>query len=465
MAAPLPAIRNMSGHNQGHSQTVMQHRVPSPPNKNRPAGQYVKPTLKTRKESRFSMKQQQMRIKQPELSSLDTQRFRNTYFHNLCLEMLKDGFHRSFSEIFALVKEQQNEIEDAGTDSLIQDRTLLADMHSKLDAMKAHLTQGELALRAGNMEGVYEPRQALAKYFLETDDLRLSDHFFNSCLDTALQIQGGPGKRKEAEAHCNLGLAYERRREFNLATQHFEAFYKLTSGKTGEWVTAEGQTLYSTACEHLRRLYTTIAQSSHVDDHAAQQEAITYLQKAFEMAKASGDEHKEGDSSYRLGLAYEHSGDCETALMYHTRFMDVCKKIGDQEGMGSACEAIAKCYEKQGQLDEAVRYLEMFVDLAGGSKQEKAQGRASTCLGAIFNSLGQYEKASHHFGKAYNIARSMGDSASLEESRVQFGIASAHKALSNFVSLLENPSTKETSNLVDWKDLRKPLTDEGGQKV
>ncbi len=28
-----------------------------------------------------------------------------------------------------------------------------------------------------------------------------------------------------------------------------------------------------------------------------------------------GDEHKEGDASYRLGLAYEHSGDCETALM------------------------------------------------------------------------------------------------------------------------------------------------------
>ncbi len=77
MAAPLPAIRNMSGHhsNGGHSPTVMQHRVPSPPNKNRPAGQYVKPALKTRKESRFSMKQQMMRIKQPELSSIDTQRW------------------------------------------------------------------------------------------------------------------------------------------------------------------------------------------------------------------------------------------------------------------------------------------------------------------------------------------------------------------------------------------------------
>ncbi len=75
--------------------------------------------------------------------------------------------------------------------------------------------------------------------------------------------------------------------EFNLATEHFEAYYKLASDKRDEWMTDEGQTLYSTACEHLRRLYTTIAQSSHVDDEAAQQEAIQHLQKAFEMAKES----------------------------------------------------------------------------------------------------------------------------------------------------------------------------------
>ena len=35
-------------------------------------------------------------------------------------------------------------------------------------------------------------------------------------------------------------------------------------------------------------------------------------------ALIGGDEHKEGDSSYRLGLAYENSGDCETALMVGT---------------------------------------------------------------------------------------------------------------------------------------------------
>ena len=77
------------------------------------------------------------------------------------------------------------------------------------------------------------------------------------------------------------------------------------------------------------------------------------------------------------------------------------------------------------------------------------------------NFQGQYEKASHHFGKAYNVARSMDDSGAVDESRVQFGIASAHKALGNFIGLVENPSKTPTLNLIDWKDTRKPLGDEG----
>ena len=54
-----------------------------------------------------------------------------------------------------------------------------------------------------------------------------------------------------------------------------------------DWVTDEGETLHSAACEHLRRLYTSIAQRSHSDDQEAQREAIEYLQKAFEKAKES----------------------------------------------------------------------------------------------------------------------------------------------------------------------------------
>lgn len=63
--------------------------------------------------------------------------------------MLKDGFHRSFSEVFALVQQQKAEIDAAGPDSLLQDRNLLAQQESKLEVMRKRLTEAELALRIG----------------------------------------------------------------------------------------------------------------------------------------------------------------------------------------------------------------------------------------------------------------------------------------------------------------------------
>ena len=64
-----------------------------------------------------------------------------------------------------------------------------------------------------NMSAVYDEREKLAKYFLDENDLWLADHFFQSCLDTAKKIYDG-GDRKEAEAHCHIGLGFERRSEF-----------------------------------------------------------------------------------------------------------------------------------------------------------------------------------------------------------------------------------------------------------
>ncbi|XP_038055476.1 tetratricopeptide repeat protein 29-like [Patiria miniata] len=454
MAAPLPAIHNTGGHSPIHDQAIAQHRVPSPPSKSRPQDQYVKPKLKGqgRREREHMMKQQLLKNKKPSLTKLDTQKYRNTSFHNLCLEMLKDGFHRSFSEVFALVQQQKAEIDAAGPDSLLQDRRLLAEQEAKLEEMKKRLTEAELALRIDDMDGVFTARNLLAEYFLDTGDLWLSDHFFISCLEMAQKIKGD-GRRKEGEAHCNMGRAYERRKEYQEAVEHFESFDELTS-KNPDWTNAEGQSLHSEACEHLRRLYTTIAETYQQGEDKDLQEAITNLLKAFEKAKESGDGQKEGEASYRLGLAYEGIGDSETALMYHTGFMDICKKLGDQDGMGKACEAIAKSYEKQGKLDEAVRYLEMFEDIAEKSNQLTAHGNACSCLGAIYNSLGKYKKASHYFGSAFNIARSMDNPVFFETMRAEFGIANAHRALSRFMGVIERPDKTNTLKLIDWKDVR-----------
>ncbi|XP_077984211.1 tetratricopeptide repeat protein 29-like isoform X1 [Glandiceps talaboti] len=457
MAAPLPAIQPGAGLGPGLTQqTIQQHRIPSPPSKS--TGSTSRSTYRPgqkmigKRERELQMRQQMLRAKQPELSHNDTARYRNTYFHTLCIEMLKDGFHRSFSELFALIKQQKAERDAAGPDSLIWNLTLLEDEFDKLDKLKQYLTEAEAALRIGSMEAVYAAQNKLAEYFKAIGDYWLSNHFYLSCLETSLQIKGD-GRRKEAEANCNMGLAFEHSRSCDKAAEHFETFYQLSS-RNSNWRTEDGQSLHAMACDHLRRLYTTMAENLQKAEEKDLQQAIQYLLKAFEMAKESGDTAEEGKSSYRLGLAYEGISDPETALMYHQGYMEICKQLGDQEGMGKACEAIADSYKSQGKGDEAIRYLEMFVDVAQNSKQEKALGRASACLGTIYNVQGQYLKASEFFGKAYNIARSTGDILSTSETRVNYGIASAHRVLLNFADCVEKPSKKRLGVVIDWKNVR-----------
>lgn len=66
----------------------------------------------------------------------------------------------------------------------------------------------------GKMDQVYHSLLALARFFEETGDFWLSDHFYSSSLKTSLKIRGD-GRRKESEANCNMGLASENRGKQN----------------------------------------------------------------------------------------------------------------------------------------------------------------------------------------------------------------------------------------------------------
>ena len=78
-------------------------------------------------------------------------RYRNSYKHNLSLDMLQEGFHKSFAELFALIKQQHDDREQAGPESALWNASLLEDEPEKLDALQVHLTQAEAALRKGKV--------------------------------------------------------------------------------------------------------------------------------------------------------------------------------------------------------------------------------------------------------------------------------------------------------------------------
>ncbi len=383
------------------------------------------------------------------MSKQQTKQYRNSYMHNLCLDMLQGGFHKSFAELFALIQEQNAKRREAGPESVLWNQVLLEDEPDKLTVLDAYLTRAESALRTGNYAEVYECQFSLARYFQNAGDKWLSDHFFSRCLATTDNMS--EDGRMRAEAHCNVGLAVEEHGDFFSAADNFELFYNLCQEKS-DWTFSGGEPMHYEAATNLARIYTTIAK--HMESEGSLDSAVEFLAKAYEMSQGGGDRMLEGEASYRLGVAYDSNGDPETGLIYLTKYLDICRGRDDNVGIGKCCQAMAKAFERQNKIEESIRYLEMFVEVAEKSKDEKATSRACSNLGAMYNSLGRYDQAVEYFNKAYNISRALNDTEAISSSRVLFGVAVAHKMLgsvSNHVNQCIQPSVER---LIEWKDNR-----------
>ena len=96
------------------------------------------------------------------------------------------------------------------------------------------------------------------------------------------------------------------------AMDNFELFYKLCKDKP-DWELEGGQPMHVEACNHLSRIYTTVASKEYGSPDDVDQQ-LHFLKKAYEMAKEGGDRKLAGEASFRLGVAYEKNDTPGTAL-------------------------------------------------------------------------------------------------------------------------------------------------------
>ncbi|XP_053559692.1 tetratricopeptide repeat protein 29 [Bombina bombina] len=386
----------------------------------------------------------QLNIK--ELSKEDAAIYQNSVKQSICIEMLRRGYHKSFTELFTLIQ-KWNALRDAGgPGSAIWQQKPLEEQHEKLDQLQHFLTRAEAAQRAGHYEEEYKNQLALAQYFKKLGDHWLSNHFFECCFQTAKKINVDGG-RKKAEAHANLGLVDEENGQLEKASEHYEAFYHLTVGRV--WKDETGRTHNSLACENLWRIYTLL--SDKMLQNKEYQQAIKTLIKAFDMAKEGNDKKLEGEAAYRLALAYISSGNPQIAMTFLQSYMEISKALGDNESLGKAYEAMAKALESQGKILESIKYLENFIEIAKQSNLSKSLTETCLCLGDIYNARGNYEKSCEYFAQAYETAVCLSDIVLIEEAQVYYGIAKAHRMMLTVNRLTESADYVSIEKLLAWK--------------
>jgi tetratricopeptide (TPR) repeat protein len=360
--------------------------------------------------------------------------------------MLEQGFHKSFSELFNLIQQQKSEHERAGPAAVLLEPLINTD-HTKLEYLRVQLTAAEDAERMENFDGVYMALRSLAQYFERNQGTWLSIHFYQRSLEIASRITGD-NQRAEGEGQCNVGLAMEKRGELKKAAGHFEVYQKLAHKH--KWCTDTGLSVYEVSCEHLRRVYTSMAKQIEADDP---QEAISLLKRAHEMARESRDSQQEGLACYRLGKAYHSCGDNDTAIQYHKKYLEWCKYHKDNMGAGMAYEALAKCHETKGDTESAIKHLEMYVEVAQRAGDQRAMARACSAIGMMYNTLGDYENSVQFFGRCYELCTQLNDPATLHEARVQYGIARGHQLFQDY-SATVSCGGDSVQQLIAWKDDR-----------
>ncbi|CAE1326267.1 unnamed protein product [Acanthosepion pharaonis] len=386
-------------------------------------------------------KQVYLRENLPVLNKKETANYWKSFKHSLCVDLLASGFHLSFDEIFNLIQEQKKRISPYE-----KKQTLLEEEKDKLNIIKKQLMEAESAMLAENYRLAYEARLVLANHFSNEEDKWLSDHFRETCLEVSCLVDSDEGKTY-AEGYCNMALALKDSGEYLMAMEKLEWYYELTAGR--EWTNDEGLNLHQQASSYLFQIYTFIAMKKKESGYT--EEALLYLQKAYERAVEAKDQNDIGEAIYKLGLAYLDAKDPDVALEHLKKFMEISEKLHSAYGMGRAANGIASAYEMKGNMDICMTYLRMYVDIAEKNGLEQAYSTACHHLGSICNSLAIHDEAVEWFSKAYNISRALNDYQSLGANRVQFGTALAHKMNVIYISNVKMPNIEA---LLKWKSFR-----------
>ncbi|XP_056224642.1 tetratricopeptide repeat protein 29 isoform X2 [Seriola aureovittata] len=380
------------------------------------------------------------------LSKEEVAQSRNSLKQNICVKMLQEGYHRSFSEVFSLLKSEQEWREAAEPGSALRLQTPLEEQSDKLETMRRHLNRAEEAERIGSWTRVCEQRLLLARCFTAPEDLWLSLHFYHSCAD---RKQGGRS-RPATDARASMAELYLQQGELQQAMHQAELCVK--QAEEGGWLDSTGRPLKLQACQTLWGIYNQLADAPL--DAANYEEALKLLHKGYNIATESEDKQIQGEATYRLGAAYQRTGDHDTAKKFFSTCMQIYGTLQDADGLVKAYKAMAKSMESGGQIDDTVQCLEKLVDITQSNGLQRNLADAYLCLGNIYFKMGQFERACEFFLQGYEVACNIEDVALLQKAQVLVGSARARCLIRKYRADVKSATPTALRRLVAWKDTR-----------
>ncbi|KAK5848153.1 hypothetical protein PBY51_005793 [Eleginops maclovinus] len=377
------------------------------------------------------------------LSKAEISLFRNSLKQNICVELLQQGFHRSFSELFFLLGSDQQRIaaEEPGSAGLP-----LEQQWDKLETLRRHLSRAEQAENTCSWTVVCDQRLFLAQFFSSPEDVWLRLHFYHSCADR----ERGGRSRPATEARACLAEVYLQLGDLQAARQ--QADLCLQQAEDRDWLDSSDLPLRLRALRALSSIYSRLADAPlEAEDYS---EALRLLHRGHSIATEAEDKKLEFEALLRLGLAYQSAGDHATAKQIFNTCMKICGTLQDAEGLGKSYKAMTKSIESEGNTQDTLECLEKLVDISRENGLPRNLADAFLCLGNIYFTMRQYSRACEFFLQGYQVSCELGDVPLLQKAQVLVGTAQARSLIRKFGADVESSSPAALQRLVSWKETR-----------
>jgi len=376
---------------------------------------------------------------------------RNTHLHNLCIQMLRDGFHRAYTELFNLVENRRKARIAAGPGSHLSLEIKLENENNYLDKLKDNLCSAEANERSKSYHNQYKDILELANYFKNEDVTWLSDHFYHSSLKIAAKVSLDSG-RSQCEANEKCGLAAETRGEYGKSREFLIDARKISRGRTN-WKHDNGITWHQQNSMHLARILIKLA-ASQTDDATV----TKILTEAIKAADESKIELSISQVYYNYGCHLHYLGEIQPAHEALEKGLNNAIDIENYEliqKFGKELSSVSKKMKNSKSsvaIDRAAEYLKLAVDKTKTDPVASIDALLEVAL--LYNTYGDYNEATNSIDQAYTATNHDGCSSREISTRVAAGTIHGNQKLLSYRSVLANSTSDQNTvrQMMKWKN-------------
>jgi predicted ATPase len=187
-----------------------------------------------------------------------------------------------------------------------------------------------------------------------------------------------------------LGNVYMRRGEWELAESHLEAALHISEASPGQQAS----------------IYADWSLAAH--QRGQSQKALSFAQRAGELAEANDDTHALAQAHNMLGMLASHQGDTRTALHHLTLSFTLAEKLRDPAMQAAALNNLAQAYQTSGDTAHALSLTQSALALCVSQGDRHREAALHNNMADLLHSSGQTEAAMAHLKQAVSIYAEIG---------------------------------------------------------